>query len=164
MVTAEKVSARASVLQWITDGVGGGMTVAEAAEDALNVIKKEGKWDEFAREFITAGRVADDWRVINHNARTSVSTGQRKVDVSQLTGSQSILESLYPVGGTYKRLGDCTYEDCLGLQREYTKRVIENGQKARFFELVSSKLEGGQTVKDVLAEEQVREFYEQAHE
>lgn len=164
MVTAEKTSVRQSVLQWISDGVESGMPVAEAAEDALNVVKKEGKWGEFALEFITAGRVADDWRTSNHNERANAAQGKRRVDTSELKRTGSLLESLYPVGGIYKRLGDLTYEDCDTLRTGYVVLAEDNSKKAQFFELIAKKLEGGQTVREALDEEQVRGFYEQVHE
>lgn len=149
------------VLDWINDGVESGMTLAEAAEDALSEVLRLGKAEQLLKD-LGPTVIVDYWRHHNQSARASAFEGKRRVDTEQLGKSGALMEALYMIDGVPRRLGDLSFYECEYLKQDYSQRARDNAKKAEFFARIAAKLEGGQTVRDALSEQQLRSFVEES--
>lgn len=159
----------------LADGIDHGAAFAAVWEE----IEREGQTETLARLF-GVKLVADLWRAwnITHRpaavARTisrpvapslvAARTGEvipvppqpRRID---LTLVRETLDAEYKVNGTWKRLGDMTSGDCLVVAEMYRAAAIADEHKARHMRAIAAKLEDGQTVEQVLSEQQVLRLY-----
>jgi hypothetical protein len=157
-------ASRTFVLDWIRDGLTTGMSVEEAAEDALGEVLRTGQApallkalgsEPLVRLWRAHGELSTSHSSPSVEGQKRERPHRRRVDTALLRQPSALLEAMYTVAGKQRRLGDMTYEDCRSLQREHAKL-------ASFFGAVADGLEGGQRVAERFDEDKIRAIYDKA--
>lgn len=138
-----------------------GESLEVAVKEAKEFIRSEGLinalFDEVAETWLRLM-----WRERVKDDRTTALIGSRRHDSAPLQGSGSLFESLYPVRGEWKRLGDLDQSEVVELETAYRQRVAENAKYASFFGCVAERMGEGKTVRESFSEAGLRALYEQA--
>lgn len=162
-MATETKTALAAALERIDEAMDLGAPLRDAADTTLEHAIATNQAGALLRDIgVTA--LIEAWEQHNRNRRNSALSGRRRVDANLLSSEDALMEALYPIGGSYKRLGALNYGDCLGLSESYGRQAADLARKSRFFKMIAAKLEGGQVVSDVLDEDAVRNLHERAAE
>lgn len=151
-MSTEQASVTERVMAEITRGIEAGMTITEACSDALGWIKLHGLAEEVLAE-IGSPMLADIWRHKNAAARAaslrgSPEPGERRVNAKLLNSASSLYESLWPIDGHYKPLGEMVQADCRELGDMYESLAASNDAKAKAFRRLQRRLSGAAKVRD----------------
>jgi len=147
---------RTDILEWLDGAFGETSDLATAATQVAERVVREGHADAFVRE-LGPEVLAFWWRHGNATQRRSAaSPGQRRVDVEAVR--ESMLESLYNIGGDWVRLGDCDSAMCRTAQKWFAKQAEGNMREAFMFSKLADGLKGSKTVRAVFDDDQVRGF------
>lgn len=130
-----------------------------AIEHAVDRVIGSGFLDEFFRE-VGANLLRDIWRSKQRASRVEIERSIKRHDTNPLKTEVAMLESLYPIEGRWRRLGDLGRVECELLEYDYRQRAAGNVRVAEFFASLARRMEGGQSVRDVYSEEQVRAMME----
>jgi hypothetical protein len=150
---------RQLIIEWTDEALGKGGEHNEAFAVAAERIVKEGHSDTFVREFaVTTVREVYQDRI--RKDRKAALTGQRRHDPELLKGDDSLMDTLWHVGGQTIRLGDFDKVTCQAAKGEFAVKARGLIQDVNFLEQIQQKLKLDQTVTTVFTDDQLRSLWE----
>lgn len=72
---------------------------------------------------------------------------QRRVNLEALYGNASLVEGMYQIDGTWRRIGDFDKAGCRAAAQWFKSQALENAHNARYFHALAQALNGGETVR-----------------
>ena len=150
---------RQLIVEWVDGALGKGAEHPEAFGVAAEQIVKEGHSDAFVREF-AATTVRDVYQTRMGQHRRATLAGKRRVNIEELQGEDSLMDTLWNVGGQTVRLGDFDKVTCQAAKGEFAVKARGLIQDVNFLEQIHQKLKLDQTVSAVFTDDQLRSLWE----
>lgn len=72
---------------------------------------------------------------------------QRRVELEALKSDASLLEGMYQIRGTWRRIGDLDKNGCRMAAQWFKEQAIEQVHTSRYFHALAQALNGGETVR-----------------
>ena len=157
--TAEEVTLRQRIVEWVEGRIGNGDEQAVAFEGVAEQIVREGHADAFIADFAPSV-VREIYQTRVRNQRHAALGGKRRVDVDLLKDGESIMDTIWYMDGQPVRLGSLTKTTCQKVKGEFASKARGLLQDVSFLDQIQQKLTGKKTVSAVFNDEQLRSIWE----
>lgn len=165
--TNENGSVFDAVINRITDGVKSGRRPEESADLALREIISLGLSTEMLKELgpsvIVQYWTRESIRMYgNLPTATPAESGERRIDLSQLSGGTARLEAIVEVAGDFVRVGDLQKHECYLLQQRCIREAAMFLKRGKFFGTLADGLPEGKKVQDVHNDDSLAKLWEKS--
>jgi len=171
MTTSSNV--REVLLEQIKVDVAEGMDLKGAARHAMTVIRREGLLADLVQLIlreepdVLTEAIVSVWRRAEIEVITKEKLvrmpNRRVVAIELLTDETSILDSLHPIGNTYKPLREMTGDDCRNVADYYARLAEDIKRQERLLRGLALQLAANETVGMKFGERQLRALLDGSH-